>query len=61
MSQMIGLGAGLLLLTFMFFCLRQGSKARPREGLSESSYLAGGTEHGGSEHGGSDDGGGSGH
>jgi hypothetical protein len=56
MSQMIGLGAGLLLLAVMFFCLRQGSKVRPREGLSESPYLAGGTD----DHA-SGDGGGSGH
>jgi hypothetical protein len=58
---MIGLGAGLLFLAFMFFCLRQGSKARPRDGLSESSYLAAGTDHEGTDHGGSDGGGGSGH
>lgn len=53
LSQMIGLGAGLLFVAFTLFCLRQGSKVRPREGLSESSYLAGGTD----DH----DGGGSGH
>jgi hypothetical protein len=57
MSQLIGLGASVIFVAVISFCLRQGTKVRPREGLSESSYLAGGSEN----HADSDGGGGSGH
>jgi len=58
MSQMVVLAAGLVFVAFIVFCLRQGSKVGPREGLAESSNLAAGIEH---DHSGSDDGCGSGH
>jgi hypothetical protein len=53
LSQIVGIGAGLLFVAFVLFCLRQGTKVRPRQGLSESPYAAGSSDHDGASHDGS--------